>query len=119
MNPNRYFIPNMGMHLQPNMNYMMMPNYFTPNRNIFGRITDSVKRFNWNGLLFGANKTLSVVNQTIPLIQRTKPMISNLRNMLQLAKAFKMETGKTDTTDTAIVKEKEVMANDNQPNFFI
>lgn len=92
MNPGRYFMPNMGgmgLGYPPLMN-MSVP--MTRNLGIFGRLGNSIKSFNWSGLLSGANKTLNVVNQTIPLIRQTKPMINNMKSMFKLAKAFGSET---------------------------
>ena len=114
MNPERYFMPNMGIGMRP-----MGINGFTVNNNLFNRIINSIKSFNWNGLLNGANKTLNVVNQTIPLIRQTKPMINNMRNMINLAKAFRKETTNTTPAKKNIVSKKEVIDKGEYPNFFI
>lgn len=131
MNPGRFFLPNMTHQFTPFMRGTYMQS--TPNLGLFGRITNSIRRFNWSGLLNGANKTLNVVNQTIPLVRQAGPMVSNMKNMFKIAKAFGNETvGRTSITkpniDNARVQEssnvaesiqkKEVM-NDNYPNFFI
>lgn len=139
MNPGRYFMPGMGlgpmMRMGPNfgINPLMRASSFTPRMELFSRIANGIKKFNWGGLLSGANKTLNVVNQTIPLIRQTKPMINNVKNMIHLAKAFKSETGYSsnfkqsnivNNTSKKIIEgdniqKKEVIDNENYPNFFI
>ena len=136
MNPNRFFMPGMGigpmMSMGPNigMNSMMRTNAFTDGTGVFTRIFNGIKSFNWSGLLSGANKTLNVVNQTIPLIKQTRPMVNNIRNMVSLAKAFRSETKNTSLNnvkntylkrklDNSFNQKKEVLNNSNYPNFFI
>lgn len=116
MNPGRYFMPNMGM--MPNS--MMNNNGFVQRNNLFSRIANGIKGFNWSGLINGASKTLNVVNQTIPLIRQTRPMINNVRNMINLAKAFRKETSNNKyiaVKDKSL--KKEVIDSDNYPNFFV
>ena len=110
----------------------------------FSRIGNSLKSFNFGGLLSGANKTLNVVNQTIPLIRQAKPMVNNMRSMFRLAKAFGSETVSSNSKNRKIsnnfsnndvhhsnnnnvtnsyinensVIKKEV-SDDSYPNFFI
>ena len=139
MNPERFFIPNMNiapmMRMNPNLsiNPLMRANSITPRIGLFSKLTNSIKGFNWSGLLSGANKTLNVVNQTIPLIRQTKPMINNVRNMVSIAKAFRKETvhpnsikQKNNFNNLSNQKKennnsqkKEVIDNNNYPNFFI
>lgn len=135
MNPGRYFMPGMGMgpmmRMGPNfgINPLMRASSFTPRMELFSRIANGIKKFNWGGLLSGANKTLNVVNQTIPLIKQTRPMINNFRNMIHLAKAFKNETNNshnnkmTDTynnsIDSSIISNDKNIYKENFPNFFI
>ena len=90
MNPGRFYIPRIGTSFSP----MMGSNYLPTMRNIglFGRISNSLKSFNWSGLLSGANKTLNVVNQTIPLVRQAGPMLNNMKSMLRIAKVFGSET---------------------------
>lgn len=118
MNPNRFFMPDMGI------NPMMMRNYyiFPRNMGIVQKITNGIRSFNWSKLLNGANKTLTIMNQTIPLIRQTKPMISNVKSMINLAKAFRNETktngyNKNNVTDSSksIVHDKV----NQYPTFFI
>lgn len=126
MNPNRFFIPNMGINQMMNMganNSLFGSNYFVSRTGIFSKIFNGIKSFNWSGLLNGANKTLNVVNQTIPLIKQTKPMVNNVRNMIGLAKAFRKETKNDDYKNlnksmSSNLEKKEVIDN-NYPNFFI
>ena len=121
MNPGRYYMPYMGMRMNPNLG--MNANGFVFRDNIFNRMFNGIKSINWSSLLNNANRTLNVVNQTIPLIRQTKPMISNMRNMISLAKAFKKETTteynnhkiKINNKDTTIKKE----VTGGLPNFFI
>lgn len=132
MNPGRYILPNMGMNFGT---YPMMGARYMAPRSIglFGRIANSIRSFNWSGLLNGANRTLSVVNQTIPLIRQAKPMFNNVKSMIHLARAFGSETSKNMSNNsvtrssyanidnknvTNTVQKKEVV-NDNYPNFFI
>ena len=126
MNPGRYFIPNMGMgpitRMGPGfgMNPMISTNGFTFRNNLFSRIANGIKNFNWSGLLNGANKTLNVVNQTIPLVRQTKPMVNNVKNMINLTKAFRKETNSNRTIKNEnLITKKEVIDNNNYPNFFI
>ena len=131
MNPGRFFLPNMANQFGP-----VVRASYSPSRGIgfFSRMINSIRRFNWNGILNGANKTLNVVNQTIPLVRQAGPMVNNMKNMFRLAKAFGNETTTKKLqnnvvrdlknhkdinaqNDSAILK-KEVM-NDNYPNFFI
>ncbi len=122
MNPGRYFIPNMGPHL---INPINLPNgYIASGRlGLLNRIVNSIKAFNWNGLLNGASKTINVMNQTIPLVRQAKPMFNNMKSILQLAKSFNNETSKQsklikDNKHKDLVTKKEVI-NNNYPNFFI
>ena len=92
MNPGRFYMPRLGASFTP-----MMGTGYLPTRGsvgLFGRITNSLKSFNWGGLLNGANKTLNVVNQTIPLVRQAGPMVSNMKNMFRIARAFGNETNK-------------------------
>lgn len=132
MNPGRFMMPNMGMRFSP----MMGANYMTRgNVGLFGRIGNSLRSFNWRGLLSGANRTLDVVNQTIPLIRKTGPMVNNMKSMFRLARAFGSATSGgvirndisnsidsvvTDNafSDLAMGQKKEVQVS-NRPNFFI
>lgn len=81
---------NMGMRMAPMMGGSMAS--ASRGAGLFGRIGNSLKSFNFSGLLSGANKTLNVVNQTIPLIRQAKPMVNNMKSMFRLAKAFGSET---------------------------
>lgn len=135
MNPGRFFIPNMGigpiMHISPNLgiNSTIGSSLFSQRFGLLNRITSSIKRINWNGLLSGANKTLNVVNQTIPLINQTRPMVNNFRNMIHLAKAFKNETNQSSNSKTSVntynnsldsnIINNKKSYNENYPNFFI
>ena len=116
MNSDRFFIPNMTM------NPMMMRNaYIMPrNADLLGKFVNGIKSFNWAKLLSGANKTLNVMNQTIPLIRQTKPIISNVKSMLQLAKAFRSETGSNHASNRKNQPAKHTYHNnDEYPTFFI
>lgn len=146
MNPERFFIPNMNiapmMRMNSNlgMNPLVRANSITPRIGLFSKLTNSIKGFNWSGLLSGANKTLNVVNQTIPLIRQTKPMINNVKNMMSIAKAFRKETvssrnikktniinsqirntekNNINNQNTNVEIKKETIDNNNYPNFFI
>ena len=130
MNPGRFFMPGMGSNIGP----MMTMGFPTRNVGLFGRLTNSIKSFNWSGLLNGANKTLNVVNQTIPLVRQAGPMFNNMKSMMRIAKVFGNETtsrslnSKTNnSTPTNNIshnqneqsnQKKEVQDN-NYPNFFI
>lgn len=127
MNPGRYMLPNMGMNF--GMSPIMGANYIMPrNIGLFGRIANSIRSFNWSGLLNGANKTLNIVNQTIPLIRQAGPMFNNVRSMIHLARAFGNETSrnklitkndKNNFINTNVVPQKKEVFDDNYPNFFI
>lgn len=144
MNPGRFFMPRMASNIAP----MISANY-VPMRNgigLFGRISNSLKSFNWNGLLNGANKTLNVVNQTIPLIRQAGPMFNNMKSMMKIARAFGSETNRSSfnaKNNTKIINDntnydeqsnnnivvnsindeklklKKEVQNNNYPNFFI
>lgn len=130
MNPGRFFLPNFSTQFSPIMRVSYLPNI---NRiGLFSRITNSIKRFNWSGLLNGANKTLNVVNQTIPLVRQAGPMVSNMKNMFKIAKAFGNETTKPRISNiknnmsqennlnikNEIESSKEII-DTNYPNFFV
>lgn len=133
MNPGKFFLPNMTNQFVPIMRANYLPN--STGLGLFGRITNSIRRFNWSGLLNGANKTLNVVNQTIPLVRQAGPMVSNMKNMFKIAKAFGNETTSKISRNvvekqniniseqnakigTEFTQKKEV-TNNNYPNFFI
>lgn len=130
MNPGRFFLPNFSTQFSPFMGTRYLPGV---NRvGFLSRITSSIKRFNWSGLLNGANKTLNVVNQTIPLVRQAGPMVSNMKNMFRIAKAFGNETTRSSHTNVvnSITNEnyannenKNIQtkenSNNNYPNFFI
>ena len=139
MNPGRFYLPRMGASMGP-----MMGTSYLPTRGgvgLFRGIANSLRSFNWSGLLNGANKTLNVVNQTIPLVRQAGPMFNNMRSMLRIAKAFGSETNKSNSdnrnnnqviNNDAVTSnnvtssldkenltiEKEVSDN-NYPNFFV
>ena len=135
MNPNRFFLPNMNIQFSPfiGTNYLARGSNF----GLIDRITNSIRRFNWSGLLNGANKSLNVVNQTIPLVRQAGPMVSNMKNMFKIAKAFGNETTNKfskngsvrSSTNNSLFQEtsskssknnqKKEVTDDNYPNFFI
>ena len=122
MNPSRFFIPNMMVNPAMVRSTYMMPK----NMGLLSRITGGIRSFNWSKLLSGANKTLNVMNQTIPLIKQTKPMIGNVKSMLQLAKAFRSETGNKHYMSDKITSTRKINNNDSSndsnndyPTFFI
>jgi hypothetical protein len=145
MNPGRFYLPSTGANAIPMIRGSYMP--LSRNLGLFGRITNSIKTFNWGGLLNGANKTLNVVNQTIPLVRQAGPMLNNMKSMLKIARAFGSETNKSninakinnsyinkncvnvnninnefrntiEMNKTLDETNKDVM-NENHPNFFI
>ena len=123
MNYGRYFIPNLTTR-------SMMPfspvNMMVPrNTGLFNKVFNSLKDFNWRGLLNGASKTLNVVNQTIPLIKQATPMVNNVKSIVKLAKAFGNETNNSKTinsyirNDTKIIKEAKDTIDNEYPTFFV
>ena len=117
MNPSRYFIPQMGT------NPIMYPNNSLNISYLFNRLGNSIKNFNWKGMLSGVNKTLNVVNQTIPLVKQAKPMYDNIKSMFLLTKAFNKETNPKIIHNTNISQKNITNTKDsidiNKPNFFI
>ena len=132
-------MPRMASNVMP-----MMNGAFLPTRNgmgLFGRIANSIKTFNWNGLLNGANKTLNVVNQTIPLVRQAGPLFNNMKSMMRIARAFGSETNNmknntrkvndnnsiepknnieiTESINNDNSNSKNEIQNDNYPNFFV
>lgn len=136
MNPGRFFMPRMGSNIGPMMGASLP--FRGNNIGLFGRITNSLRSFNWSGLLNGANKTLNVVNQTIPLVRQAGPMLNNMKSILRIAKVFGNETARSskntsnnngvikknenityvDNVSNDVVQKKEV-TNNNYPNFFV
>lgn len=136
MNPGRFFMPRMGTRVGPMSDARYLPTRGSVG--LFGRIANSIKTFNWSGLLSGANKTLNVVNQTIPLVRQAGPMLNNMKSMLRIAKVFGSETTRnnpnnrgnrtlvnsnintevTDTYNSNENREKEI-SNNSYPNFFV
>lgn len=143
MNPGRFYLPRVGNSLGPIISNNYLP--VRGNLGLFGRITNSLRSFNWSGLLNGANKTLNVVNQTIPLVRQAGPMFNNMKSMLKLARAFGSETTSNRTNNKNIMNkamteknskpksiiindtnrsnnvdiQKKEIQNDNYPNFFV
>ena len=135
MNPSRFFMPRMmGSAMRPMINSSFLP--IRGNMGLFSKITNSLRAFNWSGLLNGANKTLNVVNQTIPLVRQAGPMLNNMKSIIRVAKAFGNETtaknsninlSKTVSDDKKIINEinsnyilqKKETQNINYPSFFI
>ena len=122
MNPGRFFIPSIG----PNIRTIFRSSYLPTSGGfgLFGRITNSLKAFNWGGLLNGANKTLNVVNQTIPLVRQAGPMFNNMKSMLRIARAFGSETNNisnNNVKNNRIVSSQKnnplVPSADNDSNF--
>ena len=112
MNPGRFYVPRIGTNFNP----MMGVNYI-PTRGsvgLFGKITNSLRTFNWNGLLNSANKTLNVVNQTIPLVRQAGPMFSNMKSMLRIARAFGSETNNRNKTQSANNNAMNINNTDNR-----
>lgn len=121
-------MPNVGMNFGM---YAPMGMHFMPpmGGNLFGRIANGIRSFNWGSLLNGANKTLNVMNQTIPLIKQARPMFNNVRSMIRLARAFGSETSSNKVAKNNskyipknnsdnFIQKKEV-TNSGYPNFFI
>lgn len=132
MNPGRFFTPNFSTQFSP----FIQSSYLPLGRNIglFNKVANSIKRFNWGGLLNGANKTLNVVNQTIPLVRQAVPMVNNMKNMFKIAKVFGNETtakkitnktldnvvsNKNNYENNNLGEQKKEVTNTNYPNFFI
>lgn len=114
MNPSRYFIPYNNMI---NSGFIGS-NYMVPRGiGLFGRIGNTLKSFNWSGLLNNANKTLNVVNQTIPLVRQAGPMFNNMKNMVKIARAFGSETGNKSKKNVNINNNSNDIKN-NVPNDF-
>ena len=134
MNPSRYFMPMMGRNPMMYAGNMAIRNYSDFNVfNLFSRLGNGIKNFNWKGMLSGVNKTLNVVNQTIPLVKQAKPMYDNVRSMVKLTKAFRKETRDVAIKENVVgkkflVKDKTYHQNtdkinkskdNNSPIFFI
>ena len=131
MNTGRFFLPNFS----PQMNPMFASRYLPASLHrmgFLGRITNSIKSFNWSGLINGANKTLNVVNQSIPLVRQAGPMLNNMKSMFRIAKAFgsettnvkiqnqtKQSTNKNTPSDTNKVIQKAKISYNNYPSFFV
>ena len=120
MNPGRYFMPSNPF----NQTMLGNPYGIMRNGNIFRRLIDGARSFDWSKLLNGTSKTLNVVNQAIPIVKQAKPMVGNVKSMIKLARAFGSETEKKHSksiiSDTHM--EKEILkkeADNNYPNFFI
>ena len=120
MNYGRYFMPNMWANNMIRMN----PNFYYYPHSFWAKAINSIKNFNWGGLLSGANKTLNVVNQSIPLVKQAKPMFNNIRSMVNVMREFGKETSVNNNHVNAVIKDnikvpkKEVLDN-NYPNFFV
>lgn len=143
MNPGKFYLPRMVANISPMMNTNYLP--IRGRIGLFGRIANSLRSFNWSGLLNGANKTLNVVNQTIPLVRQAGPMLNNMKSMMRIARAFGSETNRSNNqitnNNSKIVNnvnmnsninnrthhsndiknqiQKKEVSNDNYPNFFI
>ena len=132
MNSGRFFLPNASVHFSPFMRTSYLPN--GGGMGFFGKLATSIKRFNWSGLLNGANKTLNVVNQSIPLVRQAGPMVNNMKNMFKIARAFGNETTTkrnvnstsnnrnhqyNHTNNSTMIIEKKEVTNNNYPNFFV
>ena len=141
MNPGRFFMPRMTSNIGPMMRASYLP--MRSGTGFFGRIANSLRSFNWSGLLNGANKTLNVVNQTIPLVRQAGPMFNNMKSMMRIARAFGSETNKRNfsinnnnrtlnnndnnrnslSSDNSSINEnlvsKKEVTNDSYPNFFV
>ena len=79
------------------MNYYN-PYYFIPVANmarpsLFGAIRNGLRSINFNGILNGTQRTLSIVNQAIPLVKQVTPVMKNAKTMFKVMNEFK----KTDT----------------------
>lgn len=136
MNPELFYTPRMVGNFSPMLRGSYLP---TKNIGLFGKIGNTLRTFNWSGLLNGANKTLNVVNQTIPLVRQAGPMINNMKSMLKVAKFFGNETTNNSISrkssnlttiknklnhTSAITNNQEIKKNSeelgtNYPNFFI
>ena len=117
MNPGRFFMPRIGAGMSPMMGASYLPSRGSVG--LFGRIANSLRSFNWGGLLNGANKTLNVVNQTIPLVRQAGPMFNNMRSMLRLAKVFGNETNNkvsNGRNNSLVVKDINIYSNNNDKN---
>ena len=143
MNPGRFFMPSVASNIGPLMRTGHLP--MRSGVGFFSKFSNSLKSFNWSGLLNGANKTLNVVNQTIPLVRQAGPMINNMKSMMRMARAFGNETNRSNfnsknnfnvknynsklnnnrntdvnkTNNNKIITIEKEGCNYNYPNFFI
>ena len=126
MNPGRFFVPNMNMipYMRTSINPFISTNMVIPRVNMFERMANGIKAFNWKGLLNGANKTLNVMNQALPLVREARPMIGNVKSMVKLVRAFGNETNKQKNNiiqkrRNGITENKKVNNNTDVPTFFV
>ena len=133
MNYGRFFSPYVNYNFTP----WMITNNLTSNTSFgfLSRFVNSIRRFNWNGLITGANKTLNVVNQSIPLIRQTGPIVNNMKNMFKIARIFGNETSNknssgiienkfvnkfcTESKNNCVHDKKNEVLDGNYPNFFV
>ncbi len=128
-----YFIPNLYNNIPPSMIMNNAPLRGLGFRNLFSRLTNTfntIKGFNWTGIINNTSKTLGIINQTIPVIKQVGPMTNNIKSMIKVASIFKDETDtnnrKKQPTNyyKAKTKKKENIKTTNQdddesPTFFI
>ena len=73
---------------------------------------DFLKKINFNNLLDGTQKTLSVINQAIPIFYQVKPLLNNTKTLFKLTKIINEPEQKIEKVET----KKEL---NNNPIFYI
>lgn len=128
-----YFIPNLYNNIPPSMIMNNAPLRGLGFRNLFSRLTNTfntIKGFNWTGIINNTSKTLGIINQTIPVIKQVGPMTNNIKSMIKVASIFKDETDTNNRKKQPTnyyktkTKKKENIKTTNQdddesPTFFI
>ena len=98
------------------------------------KITKTLPKFSFSGILDNASRTVNTINQIIPLYNQVKPMVSNAKTALNIFKNVKNinneQTQVTSNIDNFIKeepkpiikpKEKDIILNKTNPNkpFFV
>lgn len=71
-----------------------------------GNLLNLTKKFNWDGFLNNAQRTLNVINQAMPIYNQVKPMFKNMGTIFRVIGELNSSNVATNTAAVASATPK-------------
>ena len=81
-----------------------------------------IKKFNFNKVLEGTQKTLGIINQAIPVIYQVKPLFDNIKTAFKVANIINKDSKDVNSSSNKNQQEtikKEKVELSNSPTYFL